>query len=180
MVLKNDRGMFNWFGVIFVTLILIALQDKWSWLSEYPEDFILPITAWLNVMMDWLVENLGWFFLGVSWFLEWPIKSVQWVLHVLPWAATTFLFCVLAYVASGWRLVFFTLASCLYMVVIGYWPESMNTLSLVAISVPLAILIGFGIGVWGFYSSRAERSIMPMLDMLQTIPVFAYLLPILM
>ncbi|MFT6372491.1 MAG: hypothetical protein ACJAZT_001235, partial [Gammaproteobacteria bacterium] len=87
MVLKNDRGMFNWFGVIFVTLILIALQDKWSWLSEYPEDFILPITAWLNVMMDWLVENLGWFFLGVSWFLEWPIKSVQWVLHVLPWAA---------------------------------------------------------------------------------------------
>lgn len=56
----------------------------------------------------------------------------------------------------------------------------MNTLSLVAISVPFAILTGFLFGVWGFYSHRAERVIMPTLDMLQTVPVFAYLLPILL
>ncbi|MEP5091430.1 MAG: ABC transporter permease subunit, partial [Paracoccaceae bacterium] len=49
-----------------------------------------------------------------------------------------------------------------------------------AISVPLAVLVGFVFGVWGFFSDRANRIIMPMLDVLQTVPSFAYLLPILM
>lgn len=180
MGFKLDRETINWIGVIVVTLILIALQDKWSWIAEYPDDLIVPLTDWLNLIMGWIVEKFGWFFLGISWLLEWPIKSVQWVLHALPWAVTVFLFCLVSYVASGWRLAVFTLASCFYMIVIGYWSESMNTLSLVAISVPLAILVGFAFGVWGFFSDRAERAIVPMLDILQTVPVFAYLLPILM
>ena len=49
-----------------------------------------------------------------------------------------------------------------------------------AMSVPLAILIGFGAGVLGYFSPRAERFILPTLDLLQTIPAFAYLLPILL
>ena len=85
-----------------------------------------------------------------------------------------------AFIAAGWRLSLFALISCLYMVIIGYWSESMNTLSLVAISVPLAVLIGFGFGVWAFQSQAAKRIIMPMLDILQTVPAFAYLLLILM
>ena len=56
----------------------------------------------------------------------------------------------------------------------------MNTLSLVVISVPMAVLFGFGFGVWAFNSKRAEKFIMPMLDVLQTVPAFAYLLLILM
>ena len=66
------------------------------------------------------------------------------------------------------------------MVLIGYWEESMNTLALVIISVPMAIIIGFGLGIWGFYSKRAEKIIMPILDIFQTVPTFAYLLPILL
>jgi len=56
----------------------------------------------------------------------------------------------------------------------------MNTLSLVAISVPMAVAFGFGFGIWAFNSRRAEKIIMPMLDILQTVPAFAYLLLILM
>ena len=72
----------------------------------------------------------------------------------------------------------FTFFAITYMVVIGYWEESMNTLALVIISVPMAIIIGFGLGIWGFYSKRAEKIIMPILDIFQTVPTFAYLLPI--
>ena len=56
----------------------------------------------------------------------------------------------------------------------------MNTLSLVVISVPMAVVLGFSFGVWAFNSRRAEKFIMPMLDILQTVPAFAYLLLILM
>ena len=180
MPLKTDRNSLHWLGVIAITLVCLALQGEWVWMAEYPKDLILPLSDWLNAVMDWIVDYFGWFFLGISWALEWPIKAVRFILNALPWSVTTFLFCSVAWAASGWKLAAFTLFSMLYMLVIGYWSESMNTLSLVAISVPLAILVGFAFGVWGFFSDRAARVIMPMLDVLQTVPSFAYLLPILM
>jgi len=175
-----DRGAFQWVGVIVLTLVCVAYQNQWPWMKEFPDTWQVPVADWLNAMMDWAIDYTGWFFRGVSWVLEWPIKGVRFVLQSLPWGVTAFLVCVVAFAASGLRLALFALLAVLYMVVIGYWSESMNTLSLVAISVPFAILVGFIVGVWGFYSQRAERFIMPTLDMLQTIPVFAYLLPILL
>ena len=175
-----NRGFFHWLAVIAITLACISIEGEWKWLSEYPNAFIAPFSDWLNVIMDWTVNNCGSFFMGISWLLEWPIWAVQKVLNWLPWSVSVFLFSAVAYAASGWRLAIFTLSATIYMVVIGYWEESMNSLSLVAISVPLAILIGFVIGVWGFYSDRAERVIMPSLDLFQTVPAFAYLLPILL
>ena len=175
-----NRGFFHWLAVIFLTWMCISIEVEWIWLSENPDAFIAPFSDWLNVIMDWTVDNFGSFFMAFSWLLEWPIWAVQKVLNWLPWSVSIFLICVVSYAASGWRLTVFTLAATVYMVVIGYWEESMNSLSLVAISVPMAILIGFVIGVWGFYSDRAERVIMPSLDLFQTVPAFAYLLPILL
>lgn len=180
MSFRYDRNRLHWLGVIGVTLVCLAVRGEWEWMAKYPDDLVIPLSSWLNAIMDWVVEHVGWIFLGISWLLEWPIRAVRWLLHSLPWTVTVFLFCLVAYAASGWRLATFTLAASLYVLVIGYWSESMNTLSLVAISVPMAILIGFAFGVWGFFSDRAERVIIPVLDVLQTVPVFAYLLPILM
>ena len=177
---RLDHGVYQWLAIILITLGLIAAQPHIDWLTSYPKNLIVPFADWLNAMMDWLVKHLGWLFMGVSWLLEWPIKGVRIILQALPWLVTGFLICLVAFIASGWKLMLFTLASCLYMVIIGYWSESMNTLSLVAISVPMAILFGFGLGVWAFNSRQAERVIMPMLDILQTVPAFAYLLLILM
>ena len=175
-----ERSFLHWVGVIGLTLVSIKLADRWDWMTEYPDKLILPVSDVLNAMMNWTVENLGWFFMGISWLLEWPIWAMQQILNGLPWAVSIFLFCVIAFAATGVRLALFTLCATLYMVVIGYWDQSMNSLSLVAISVPMAILVGFAVGVWGFFSQRAERAIMPTLDLLQTIPAFAYLLPILL
>ena len=180
MKLKVDRGFFAWLFIILSTLVLIFLQDHLKWLSTYPKELIIPFDHWLNLGMGFLITYFGWFFMGVSWLLEWPIDGVRFVLQALPWSVVSFLICVFAFIAAGWRLALFALISCMYMVVIGYWSESMNTLSLVAISVPLAVLIGFGFGVWAFQSQAAKRIILPMLDIFQTVPAFAYLLLILM
>ena len=178
--LKLDPGFLPWLGIILITLALIVLQDHLKWLTNYPKDLVIPFDRWLNSGMGFLMCFFGWFFRGVSWLLEWPIDGVRIVLQSLPWAVISFLICMFAFIAAGWRLSLFALISCLYMVIIGYWSESMNTLSLVAISVPLAVLIGFGFCVWAFQSQAAKRIIMPMLDILQTVPAFAYLLLILM
>ena len=176
----NLKANLSWVIVILITIICLSFQNQYSWIKEYPQEYILPLSLWMNSGMDWFVEWFGWIFKSISWFLEWPIKFVRNLLHLLPWSVTVFLFCLVSYIASGWRLVIFTLLATLYMVIIGYWVESMNSFSLVAISVPLAVLVGFSIGTWGFNSERAERFIKPSLDFLQTVPAFAYLLPILL
>ena len=175
-----EKNTLAWIGIIFITLILLIFQDKWSWASKYPKELIVPFSDWINFSMEKFIEQFGWFFLSISWLLSWPIIGAQWLLHSLPWIVVIFLVCFIAYLSSGVRLALFTLSATFYMVLIGYWEESMNTLALVIISVPMAIFIGFGLGVWGFFSKRAEKVIMPILDIFQTVPTFAYLLPILL
>ena len=175
-----EKNTLSWIVVIFITIVLLFFQDKWDWISKYPKELIVPVSDWINFSMEKFIDKFGWFFLNISWLLSWPIIGAQWLLHSVPWVVVIFLVTFTAYLSSGLKLALFTLSASFYMVLIGYWEESMNTLALVIISVPMAIIIGFGLGIWGFYSKRAEKIIMPILDIFQTVPTFAYLLPILL
>jgi glycine betaine/proline transport system permease protein len=140
----------------------------------------LPITPWLNAFMDWTVAVFGPAFRAFSTAMDIPMSAVREFLNWLPWSVTLVMLTFAAYAVSGVKLALFTFFAVLYMVVIGYWPESMNSLALVAISVPMAVGIGFSLGALAFFSDRAERIIKPVMDLLQTVPAFAYLLPILL
>ena len=175
-----EKNTLSWIVIILITIVLLFFQDKWDWISKYPKELIVPISDWINFSMEKFIDKFGWFFLNISWLLSWPIIGAQWLLHSVPWVVIIFLVTFTAYLSSGLKLALFTLSASFYMVLIGYWEESMNTLALVIISVPMAIIIGFGLGIWGFYSKRAEKIIMPILDIFQTVPTFAYLLPILL
>ena len=175
-----EKKTLNWVAIILITTIFLIFKEEWSWSTKYPKELIVPISDWINFLMEKFVNKFGWFFLNISWVLSWPITAAQWLLHSLPWVVIIFLVTFTAYLSAGLKLALFTLCSTFYMVLIGYWEESMNTLSLVIISVPMAVSIGFGLGVWGHFSKRAEKIIMPILDIFQTVPTFAYLLPILL
>ena len=175
-----EKNTLSWIVIILITIVLLFFQDKWVWISKYPKELIVPVSDWINFSMEKFIDKFGWFFLNISWLLSWPIIGAQWLLHSVPWVVIIFLVTFTAYLSSGLKLALFTLSASFYMVLIGYWDESMNTLALVIISVPMAIFIGFGLGVWGFFSKRAEKVIMPILDIFQTVPTFAYLLPILL
>ena len=161
-------------------LVLLAAGDTAGWLIAYPRDWVVPVTPWLNVFMDGCVDLVGPAFRAVSAALNVPMAALRDLLAWLPWSVTLTLLTFVAWAVSGWRLAAFTFFAVLYMVVIGYWSESMNSLALVATSVPAAVGIGFALGALAFVSKRAERIITPTLDMLQTVPAFAYLLLILL
>ncbi|RLA33344.1 MAG: glycine/betaine ABC transporter permease [Gammaproteobacteria bacterium] len=168
-----------WFGLIVLTLAFLALRGSAPWLITFPVDWVIPVTDWLNLFMDWSVEHFGTTFRAFSAALDVPMSAVRDLLNWLPWSVTLTLLTFASFAVSGWRLALFTFLAILYMVVIGYWSESMNSLALVAISVPMAVSIGFTLGTLAFYSQRAKRVITPLMDLLQTVPAFAYLLPIL-
>lgn len=182
--LLRDRQTTVWAAVMLFTLICIALArgapEVGGWAKAWPSELTLPLVGLLNAFMTWFIAWFGWFFKGVGWLMGWPITFMQWVLHGLPWPIIIGIATIVAHRAGGLWLALFTAASMFYMLVVGYWDESMNTLSLVAISVPLSIAVGFGVGILAFRSPAARHVIMPSLDLAQTVPVFAYLIPILL
>ena len=175
-----DPSALPWLAVGLMSALAFASRSEVGWLGSFPKGFKAEIVAGINAAMDWFIETFRWLFNAVSWLLEWPMVGLQSLLQWLPWSATLAGIAVLGYAAGGYRLAIFTAASLFYMVVTGYWPESMNTLALVGVSVPLAVALGFGLGVWGYRSTRAERILQPCLDLMQTVPTFAYLIPILL
>ena len=169
-----------WAALILATLALLALKDTAGWLVEYPAEWVVPVTPWLNAFMAWCVDTVGPACRAFSAAIGVPMAAVRDLLNWLPWSVTLIVLTFATWAVSGWRLAAFTFFAILYMLVIGLWTESMNSLALVAITVPTAVAIGFGLGSIAFLSARARRVITPTLDVMQTVPAFAYLLPILL
>ena len=175
-----SRNSIIWIGLVAATIAMLTARGHAPWLIEYPTEWTLPFASLFNTAMEAVVAATGSFFRGVSAVLDVPMRAVRYSLNWLPWSVMLFLVVVAAWSSSGWKLAAFAAFSVLYMLSVGLWTESMNSLGLVAISVPIAVLVGFAFGAVGFLQPRFERAILAMLDLLQTVPAFAYLLPILL
>ncbi|MCP9483399.1 ABC transporter permease subunit [Shimia sp. CNT1-13L.2] len=176
----SDSTFPMWVAVTLTVAVCVVFADSLDLLVTFPEALILPVTDPMNAAMRWFVDSFGWTFKAISWVLDWPILAAKSVLHAVPWAAWLVLAVFMALRAGGIGLALFTLLSLIYMVSFGFWEQSMNSFALVVISIPMAVALGFAVGTWGFRSDRANRVIMPVLDLMQTVPAFAYLLPILL
>lgn len=175
-----EAGLRPWLAAGVVIVVVFALGDALPWLVRLPDDLVVPLNLWINDAMRWFVEIFKPVFRAITWLTGFPMTWIQGLLHWLPWPATFVAVVAISYRAGGRSLAWFSFGSLCYMLVTGYWEASMNTLALVAVSVPLAVTIGFVVGLIGFKSRRAEKVIQPTLDLMQTVPTFAYLIPILL
>ena len=120
------------------------------------------------------IEN---FFDPLLFFLVWLEK----LLITTPWPIIILVICILAWFGSrSWKLV---VGSAIAFILIGYfgmWNDCMATVAIITVCTIICIAVGIPIGVVMSKSERAEKTILPVLDMMQTIPSFVYLVPILM
>ena len=145
--------------------------------ASYPANWVLPVFEWIDALTNWFDSIFQPFFRAISWGLDTPMRALQGFLQWLPWPAGMFLVCVLTMRAGGWRLTVFALLALFYLIVVGYWRQSMNTLALVLLAVPLSVVIGFSIGILAFRVPKSLLAIEVALDTMQTMPAFAYLIP---
>ena len=98
-----------------------------------------------------------------------------------PWPIIILIIVLLCYLgARSWKL---PLASALTFTFIGYlgmWEDTMSTIALISVATIICILIGMPLGIWMSRSDRVQKILNPILDIMQTIPIFVYLLPVLM
>ncbi|MCH1638668.1 proline/glycine betaine ABC transporter permease [Paenibacillus timonensis] len=137
----------------------------------------LPLAEWIESLVDGMERTLGGFFDGLSMVIESIVDFFAGVFllpHPLLFIAIIGL---LAYLIGKWQLALFTVIGFLLIDNLGYWDETMNTLGLVITSGLFSILLGIPIGIWSAYSKLVHRIVSPLLDFMQTMPAFVYLLP---
>lgn len=179
--MRGERRQFAaWCAVIAVAAVCLALRGRAPWLSDWPAPLVAPVDAWFNAFMDWFTGAFKGLFRAANWALSWPLAGAQALLQWLPWPAVIAAFCALAFAASGWKLAVFAGAALFYMALTGHWSPSMNTLGSVLVAIPLALAAGFCLGAAAHRSKRVDRVVQPLLDLMQTVPTFAYLIPILL
>jgi len=156
-----------------------TIEHQFSILDPFAEKLI-PFDHWVEVGLDWLVDNFREFFQIIRVPVDITLTSMDTFLQSLsPWVVIVF-FTLFAWQFSGKRLAIGTFLSLLVVGFIGAWSEAMLTLSLVFTSVLFSILIGVPLGIMVGKSDKAELIIKPILDAMQTTPAFVYLIPIVM
>lgn len=145
---------------------------------EWLESHKIPIGRWLADFVDFLNEYLFWFFDGFTIALEYVFDLTSVALLAMP------AFAMIALIAGGaywlhrsWRISLFIVLSLLLIVNLGYWEDTMETLSLVVWATLLCLSIGIPVGIAAAHRPKMWISIRPILDMMQTIPTFVYLIP---
>ncbi|MGW0734756.1 ABC transporter permease [Streptomyces sp. NPDC002851] len=127
--------------------------------------------------VDWLTENLGPLFDGISSVMVTLINAVLTVLTAPHALVVTGVFTLLALSTRKWGFAAFTLVAFLLIQGMGLWLPAMESLAVVIVASVIAVAIGVPIGVWAARSSRASSAVRPVLDFMQTLPVFVYLIP---
>ena len=170
------RKLALWFLVIAAAGLMAYAGPTLAWLKQYPADWNLPLVEWSNALFDWLQQYRNSFLL-VAALAKVVMLYVQWLLQGMPWLAICVVVVFTSYRAGGFKLALFGTACLAYTLATGLWVQSINTLALVIIALPFIMLLGFGLGVLGSKVPAAQRVLSPALDLMQTVPAFAYLIP---
>jgi glycine betaine/proline transport system permease protein len=195
---------FAWLGAFAISLAFLFLPQGAlpDWALEVPRAWRLPAQRWISAAMEWLIEDASFglftfreFTRFLAAVLEVPLNAATSlfatgflsgqgslaveILPPLPWTAVLIAAGLIGWHAGGGGLAALAAGAFLYLAAFGQWESAMVTLSSIVIAVPFGVAGGILLGIAGFRAPRFRRVLVPILDGMQTIPVFAYLLPIL-
>lgn len=132
------------------------------------EQGFLAIKDSLSLVLDPLTQPLSWFLDGALY----AMLNTPW------WIVIPLLLAVVYVVTKSWKLVFFVGGSIIALAFIDHYDYAMQTLAIILVCAFLCVLMGVPIGIAMARSDKLQRMIIPILDMLQTLPPFVYLIPL--
>lgn len=149
-------------------------------ITEFPigREYLAILAKKGDVGFDWLADNFSDVFDGITAGIRAVLDGLEIVLIDTPWPVVMIVIVVMAFRLAGPRVAIFTAASLLYLAFMGLWEMSMITVALIGAGAALCVVIGIPLGIWFGKSKRAYALAEPVLDFMQTMPAFVYLIPI--
>jgi glycine betaine/proline transport system permease protein len=201
---KLSPALIVWITFAALAVVSFALPAGTipAWMQEVPPKWQLGLDTAISSFMKWLVNDATF---GIFTFreatrafsdlLDAPLTAATAIFSTgllqgsgstavqlappLPWISVVAIAVALGYRFGGTRLALLSGGAFLYLAAFGQWASAMTTLASIAIAVPLGVVGGMLFGILGFRCPRARRLMEPILDVMQTVPIFAYLIPIL-
>ena len=154
--------------------------DVPHWLSTFPA--ALDLRNALSLAVDgavrWMADTFGLFFGAITQAVNAVLNLMETVLVVTPWPIVMVVIVTLAWQISGRRVAIFSVAALAYLGVLGFWEKSMATVALLGTAAILCVAIGVPLGVLCGRRPRVNAALRPVLDFMQTMPAFVYLIPV--
>ncbi|QHC31007.1 MULTISPECIES: ABC transporter permease [unclassified Streptomyces] len=178
-VLRN-RAVGKLLLLALITAVLLPLLHGRAW----PHHLTVSLTGPLTHASDWIIDNRDthplflYFFGYISNAVVLAVRAVYVTLLALGWPGVTALGALVAWRVAGPRLAAGTAVAFLACGVLGMWEPTMQTLALMVAAVLASVLVGAALGLAGGLSARLDRALRPVLDTMQVLPAFAYLLPV--
>ena len=176
--------------VIAVLTVLIISLIAWGPDMDFPSEVSLEedgvsepkeisriISDEIKAGTTWLVRNWGSMFDGIDKVITITMVNLEDALRWIPWPATFIAVSAMAMVMAGWRLALFALLSLVFIGLMNRWDSSVETIAIIMFSVVVSILIALPLGILGARSNRADSAMRPVLDGMQTMPSYVYLVP---
>ncbi|WP_099866807.1 ABC transporter permease [Pararhizobium haloflavum] len=147
-----------------------------------PSDlFEIPFGDWIDAgVKDWLVPNFRPLFRSMQVPISWVLDGLDAFLNAMPMLLFAAILTLIAWRTAGRGVAIFTALALVFLDLIGVWSQTMTTLAMIVTAVFFCALIGIPLGILGARNDRFMSVLRPILDIMQTIPPFVYLVPIVM
>ena len=127
--------------------------------------------------VGWMTKEGAWLFDGLSTVVTYALVNIERALKWTPWPVVVVGLAFLSFAVGRWRLLIFTSLALLFVGFMGLWENTMDTVALMIVAVAIAVSVGLPLGVLGARNRIADNLMRPILDGMQTMPSFVYLLP---
>ncbi len=146
--------------------------------SDY--EIYIPLGEWIEGnIKEWLFEQRP-LFKKISAPIDTVLNSLDSLLNFIPFPIILFIFVFFAFRTNGLKFAVFSFLSLIFIDLVDLWSESMTTLAMIFTAVLFCMLIGIPLGILASRSNTFEIILRPILDIMQTIPSFVYLIPVVM
>ena len=178
------RGWWTWAGIAAATAAAVV-AGRGAGLAEWPKAWTYDISQPVNVFNDSVIAQLreglpviGGTQVWAEKFTEWLLNPLNTGLHAMPWWLVLLVVAGFALLVGTWRTALTGTLALGAVGVMGVWPKSLDTLSQVLAGLLLTLVLGFAVGILAARVGWVERALRPLLDAMQTMPQFVYLIPV--
>ncbi|MCO7274323.1 ABC transporter permease [Cellulosimicrobium cellulans] len=137
----------------------------------------IPLGEWVDTFVDWMTTTFRPLFRFVKDVLVGIYDGLDTILSSPPFWVVALALAALALLAKGWKLALGSLVGFVVIAGVDQWDNAMDTLALVLLSAVLALVVAIPVGIWAARNDRVSAVVRPVLDFMQTMPAFVYLIP---